>query len=137
MCPASLKTNYMKELKKCGEPAYNASIHHWRQIQYQNPEYPAAIKQMCIQLKRNEPVWITVPDEAANFSNLTSADQQSIQLQIDQLILTKYDFVHYNGLSESARVWKQMLQTEKTEGNPFHNKVVIVDEAHNLIYHLN
>jgi len=133
MCPASLKTNYMKELKKCGEPAYNASIHHWRQIQYQNPEYPAAIKQMCIQLKRNEPVWITVPDEPANFANLTSADQYNIQLQIDQLILTKYDFVHYNGLSESARVWKQMLQTEKTEGNPFHNKVVIVDEAHNLI----
>ena len=133
MCPASLKTNYMKELKKCGEPLYNASIHHWRQIQYQSSEYPGAIKQMCIQLKRNEPVWITVPDEPANFTNLTSADQQQIQLQIDQLILTKYDFVHYNGLSETARVWKQMLQTEKTEGNPFHNKVVIVDEAHNLI----
>jgi predicted O-methyltransferase YrrM len=133
MCPASLKTNYMKELKKCGEPAYNASIHHWRQIQYQSPEYPAAVKQMCIQLKRNEPVWITVPDEPANFENLTSNDQQTIQLQIDQFILTKYDFVHYNGLSESARVWKQLMQSEQKEGNPFHNKVVIVDEAHNLI----
>jgi len=133
MCPASLKTNYMKELKKCGEPAYNAYIHHWRQIQYQSPEYPSAIKQMCIQLKRNEPVWITVSDEPANFSTLSSADQQSIQIQIDQVILTKYDFVHYNGLSETARVWKQMLQLEKSEGNPFHNKVVIVDEAHNLI----
>lgn len=134
MCPASLKTNYMKELKKkCGEPAYNASIHHWRQIQYQSSEYPSAIKQMCIQLKRNEPVWIPVEGEPANFASLTSEDQQSIQLQIDQVILTKYDFVHYNGLSESARVWKQLLQSEKTEGNPFHNKVVIVDEAHNLI----
>lgn len=133
MCPASLKTNYMKELKKCGEPAYNASVHHWRQIQYLNPEYPAAIKQMCIQLKRNEPVWVTDPGEPANFADLTSSDQQQIQLQIDQFILTKYDFVHYNGLSESARAWKQLMQSEKTDGNPFHNKVVIVDEAHNLI----
>jgi predicted O-methyltransferase YrrM len=133
MCPASLKTNYMKELKKCGEPAYNASVHHWRQIPYQNIEYPAAVKQMCIQLKRNEPVWVTVPGEPANFDNLSSADQQHVQLQIDQFILTKYDFVHYNGLSENARVWKQLMQSEKSEGNPFHNKVVIVDEAHNLI----
>jgi predicted O-methyltransferase YrrM len=133
MCPASLKTNYMKELKKCGEPAYNATIHHWRQIQYDNPEYPAAVKQMCIQLKRHEPVWINVPGEPANFADLTSADQQQIQLQIDLFILTKYDFIHYNGLSESARVWKQLMASEKSEGNPFHNKVVIVDEAHNLI----
>ena len=133
MCPASLKTNYMKELKKCGDPDYNVMIHHWRQIEYQSPEYPAAVKKMCISLKRNEPVWVTVEDEPSNFGNLSSSDQQNIQLQIDKLILTKYDFIHYNGLSETARVWKQLLQSEKTEGNPFHNKVIIVDEAHNLI----
>ena len=67
---------------------------------------------MCIQLKRNEPVWVTDPGEPANFADLTSSDQQQIQLQIDQFILTKYDFVHYNGLSESARAWKQLMQSD-------------------------
>jgi predicted O-methyltransferase YrrM len=133
MCPASLKTNYIKELKKYGEPAYNAAIHHWKQINSKDPEYLIATKQLCIPLKKLQPIWITVPDEPANFNDLSFEHQQLIQLQIYQLILTKYTFIHYNGLSENAHVWKQLMKDEKEEGNPFHNKVIIVDEAHNLI----
>jgi predicted O-methyltransferase YrrM len=133
MCPASLKTNYMKELKKCGDPEYNATLHHWKQVHYLDADYPIVTKQLCFDLKKGQSVWVTVPDQPVNFADLPSNQQQSIQLQIDQLILTKYQFIHYNGLSEAARVWKDLLQKEKSEGNPFHNKVVIVDEAHNLI----
>ena len=133
MCPASLKTNYIKELKKYGEPAYNATLHHWKLIDSKNPEYPAATKQLCIPVKKLQPIWIIVPDQPLNFADLSFENQQSIQAQIYQHILTKYSFIHYNGLSETAHVWKQLLKDEQEEGNPFHNKVVIVDEAHNLI----
>ena len=133
MCPASLKTNYIKELKKCGDPAYNATLHHWKQITYTDPTYMVSVKQLCIDLKPKESVWITVQDEPANFTELSFEHQQSIQEQILKVILKKYTFIHYNGLSETARVWKNLLTSEKEEGNPFHNKVIIVDEAHNLI----
>ena len=133
MCPASLKTNYIKELKKCGDPAYNAPLHHWKQIVYTDPLYMVSVKQLCIDLKPKESVWITLQDEAANYTDLSFENQQSIQEQILKLIFKKYTFIHYNGLSETARVWKNLLKSEKEEGNPFHNKVIIVDEAHNLI----
>ena len=120
-------------MKKYGEPAYNSTIHHWKQINSTDPEYLIATKQLCIPLKKLQPIWVIVPDEPANFNDLSFDQQQSIQLQIYQLILTKYSFIHYNGLSENAHVWKQLLKEETEEGNPFHNKVIIVDEAHNLI----
>jgi predicted O-methyltransferase YrrM len=133
MCPASLKTNYIKELKFCGDPEYNASLHCWKRIDYHDSRYESVVKQLCIPLKRYEPVWVTEPSEPPNYSTLTTAQQQSVQLFIEQLILTKYTFIHYNGLSETSKAWKQLLRDEKEIGNPFHNKVIIVDEAHNLI----
>jgi hypothetical protein len=74
-----------------------------------------------------------VDDAEPNFADLTSEEQSQIQLQLDDLIMVKYQFIHYNGLSATSKVWNTLLRDEKVHGNPFHNKVVIVDEAHNLI----
>jgi len=134
MCPASLKTNYIKELKKCGDPKYNASLHHWKWLRADDSdEYKDTLKELCITRKKGQGVWTTTVDEPANFADLTSEEQLQIQMQIDDLIMVKYQFIHYNGLSTTSKIWNKLLRDEKLQGNPFHNKVIIVDEAHNLI----
>jgi hypothetical protein len=134
MCPASLKTNYIKELKKCGDPRYNASLHHWKWVRSDDSdEYESTVKEWCIVRKKGQGIWSTLPDMLPNFNMLTSEEQLQIQLQIDELILTKYQFIHYNGLSQTSKIWNKLMREEKSDGNPFHNKVIIVDEAHNLI----
>ena len=45
---------------------------------------------------------------------------------------TKYIFVNYNGLRKSDKVLGDLKSLSKTN-NPFDNKVVIVDEAHNFV----
>ena len=48
------------------------------------------------------------------------------------MIKTKYIFVNYNGLRKSDKVLGDLKALSKTN-NPFDNKVVIVDEAHNFV----
>ena len=54
------------------------------------------------------------------------------------MIRSKYQFVNYNGITKTN--WykhlcknETMVDNECTDGNPFDNKVVIIDEAHNFI----
>ena len=133
MCPASLKTNYIKELKKCGDPKYNAALHHWKWLRPSDPEFEPTLQELCITRKKGQGIWATEDDAEPNFADLTSEEQLQIQMQIDEVIIVKYQFIHYNGLSTTSRIWNKLLRDEKSQGNPFHNKVIIVDEAHNLI----
>ena len=43
--------------------------------------------------------------------------------------MSKYDFINYNGLRESHL----NVMTKNGTVNPFENKVVIIDEAHNFV----
>ena len=133
MCPASLKTNYIKELKKCGDPKYNATLHHWKWLRADDPDFNTALQELCIPRKKGQGVWYTEDGAEPNFADLTSEEQLQIQLQIDEVIMVKYQFIHYNGLSTTSKIWNKLLRDEQLQGNPFHNKVIIVDEAHNLI----
>ena len=45
------------------------------------------------------------------------------------MIAHKYDFLHYNGLRQE----KLNLLTNNGQINPFSNRVIIIDEAHNFI----
>jgi hypothetical protein len=129
MCPASLATNYIEELKKCGDSIYNVN-QHWEWVSNANDAYPDAIQKMCVKLTNG--VWVNSAEEP-NYDTYSTEDKESIQNQLKLMILTKYNFIHYNGLSTKARVWKELKKQEGLHGNPFNNKVVIVDEAHNLI----
>ena len=56
-------------------------------------------------------------------------DQKKINAQLDKMINYKYQFISYNGLRSSH------LNGMTNGGtlNPFSNKVIIIDEAHNFI----
>ena len=46
------------------------------------------------------------------------------------MIGTKYQFLNYNGINESQM--SEMIEREGG-GNPFSDKIIIIDEAHNFV----
>ena len=128
MSPASLETNYVQELKKCGSPLYK-SHQHWTWTTTPTIEQ---LNDRCLTdkdyLRRNKSrgIWIN-ENKASNYDALSSEDQLSVQEQIDKMIRKQYQFIHYNGLTVSK--FKEL----SASGNPFSNKVVVIDEAHNFV----
>jgi hypothetical protein len=128
MSPASLETNYVQELKKCGSPLYKVE-QHWRWTTTPTIE---ELNERCLTdkdyLRRNKSrgIWIN-ENKSSNYESLTIEEQLSIQSQIDLMIRKQYHFIHYNGLNTSN--FKKLTAS----GNPFSNKVVVIDEAHNFV----
>jgi hypothetical protein len=130
MTPASLRANYIGELRKCGDPVY-AYENHWRQQQL-TEETRATAKTMGISdgfLDRNNRFFSTVPNENPNFADLPKTEQDVIRAQVEDILSQRYTFVNYNGLTRAAV--KEMVPEDGP--NPFEDKVVIVDEVHNFI----
>jgi hypothetical protein len=133
MTPASLRTNYIEELKKCGDSLYRKN-QYWEFINSNKNE--DLIKELSLILslsvefiKRNGGAWLINVKKSANFETFTSQQKDSIDKQLDEMIRYKYKFISYNGLRKTHL-------TKLTEGatiNPFDNKVVIIDEAHNFV----
>jgi hypothetical protein len=136
MTPASLKTNFFAELKKCGDQLYKKE-QYWSFISTEgNPELAQSISKALglpvSYIERAKPrqgAWFVDIRKPSNFATLDSAAQQQIDDQLNAMIRTKYKDVNYNGLN-----WNIVNQWTKDKTvNPFDNKVVIIDEAHNFV----
>ena len=125
MLPASLEKNYIEELKKCGSTEIKLD-NHWTKvyIQYRDPDtfykYPKTIDKFNGFWKINKKL-------KSNYQSLGDEDKKEINFQIEEQIKINYKFIHYNGL----RI-KNVEDFEKDK-DFFNNKVIIVDEIHNLI----
>ena len=134
MTPASLRTNYIEELKKCGDDIYKKN-QFWEFVKIEKDEYEKlnALKHaLSLPLKtiqRQKGAWLMNVTKEPNFKDLSSEEKKSIDKQLDEMIRTKYKFLSYNGMRESHLT---MLSENYTK-NPFDNKVVIIDEAHNFV----
>ena len=133
LTPKSLQRNYIKEIKKCGDPLFRKN-QHW--TWYPVKKYPDAIKTFSSALGLTEDyimkrkgVWFMDAQKESNYNKLSAKDLQSLDKQIDEMIQTKYHFIAYNGLKKTAF----NAMTNNLELNIFDNSVVVVDEAHNLI----
>ena len=140
MTPASLRMNYLQELKNCGDTMYKKN-QHWDFIPISNPDEPTEEDQKIIAtlsgilniskdsiLKRGG-AWLVNVKKESNFDDLDTDNKKKLELQINEMITNRYKFINYNGLRNSHL--KDM--TLDYSINPFDNKVVIVDEAHNLV----
>ena len=133
MTPASLRRNYMEELKKCGDFIYKKN-QNWTWIS--TDSHPDQIDTLSMLLslpveyiKRKHGAWLINIKEPSNYPTLTSQDKKSLDEQLDEMIQIKYTFINYNGL-RSNRL-KEL--TNNFEKNLFDDAVVIIDEAHNFI----
>jgi outer membrane biosynthesis protein TonB len=133
MTPASLKTNFFSELKKCGDHIYKKN-QFWEFISTVGNASNAKLLSQALglpleKIENAKGAWFVDSSKPSNFATLNTSDQEAIDEQLDTMIRVKYKDINYNGLN------KNILNSLTDDGriNPFDNKVVIIDEAHNFI----
>jgi chemotaxis protein histidine kinase CheA len=134
MTPASLKMNYFSQLKKCGDPMYKKN-QFWEFVSTEGkPEYIPVFSQVLqipreiIEQKRG--AWLVdVTKKQSNYESLSTAEQKELDNQLNLMIRSKYTDINYNGITKK----KLAEMTEDFTINPFDNKTVIIDEAHNFV----
>ena len=131
LTPASLEANFMDELRKCGDPSFLLN-QHWVFLRTErgSPQEKLALSQglPLALIRKQRGAWLSRPGADPNFQDLEAPQQAQVSTQVNALIHKKYRIIHYNGLQN-----KHLNQWEAEEGNPFDNKVIIIDEVHNLI----
>ena len=141
MTPKSLRANYMEELKKCGDLMYKLD-QFWEWISVlpnkassQPSVFSVEILSTVLNLpqeyiRKNKGAWlVNITKPVSNYSKLTGQEQESLNAQINLMIESKYTFINYNGL----RLKRLGELTAGFTKNLFDDKIVIIDEAHNVI----
>ena len=132
MTPASLKTNFVEELKKCGDELYKKN-QYWEFIEANSSEIVDALSNILklplAYIKEKGGAWLVDVKKEPNYEKKTSGEKKLIDAQLNKMIEYKYRFINYNGLRNSHL---QAL-SENYQINPFDNKVIIIDEAHNFV----
>ena len=133
MTPASLRRNYLEEIKKYGDLIYRKN-QYWEWISVvDNPEtatvLSATLRLPLEYIRRKKGAWLVNVTKPNNYSELSTSDKKNLDDQLDEMIQNRYVFINYNGLRRDK--FKQL--TNNFEKNIFDNAVVIIDEAHNLI----
>ena len=133
MTPASLRRNYIEELKKCGDSLYRKN-QFWEFVDTLGN--PGAVDTLSRALslpvefiRKAGGAWLVNVTKPSNFESLSSSEKASLDAQLDEMIRYKYQFINYNGLRASH---VRALTKEYTV-NPFDGAVVIIDEAHNFV----
>jgi hypothetical protein len=141
MTPASLNPNYMEELKKCGDEYYKKQ-QHWEWISVDGAVGLRDTLSTILQLpkeyiEQNKGAWVIDITKPNNYDLLKrpgendsyiSANQSNLNNQLNEMITNKYSFINYNGITNI-----KYNEEISGAGNPFNNKVVVIDEAHNLV----
>jgi len=139
--------NYLQELKNCGDTIYKKN-QYWEFIPVissgkskSEKDAQAADKEEVIDalskilsltsdfIRKNGGAWLVNVKKPSNFNDLSTDEKKSLDLQINEMITYRYKFINYNGLRNSHL--KDL--TRDYSVNPFDDKVVIVDEAHNFV----
>ena len=136
MTPASLRMNYIEEMKtKCGDLMYKKN-QYWEFIESRgNPELTRVLSQILMFeddkfVRANGGAWMVNVTKPSNYeTELTASQRVRVDRQIDEMINVKYEFINYNGL----RAEKLKSMTNDYTHNPFDNKVIVIDEAHNFV----
>jgi superfamily II DNA or RNA helicase len=143
MTPASLQMNYIQQLKKCGDPLYKDN-QHWEFIKTENDDgsidkdlensLVSILNVSLAYVRANKGAWLVNATKPANYNKKHQRDRASINDQINNMIRHKYQFVNYNGLNQN-KLTQLENQAKLTHGrnNIFDNKIVIIDEVHNLV----
>jgi len=133
MTPASLRMNYIQELKKCGDSLYRKN-QFWEFISVdENPELMNTLSNILSlsveYIRKNGGVWLSNITKPTNFDDMTAEQKISLDNQLNEMIRYKYKFINYNGLRKSHLA----ALTNNYTKNMFDNCVVIIDEAHNFV----
>ena len=102
MTPASLRRNYIEEIKKCGDLLFRKN-QYWEWISTDdNQSYidplSGALGLPREYIRRNHGAWLINIKKPSNYKDLSSSDKKTLNDQLDEMINNKYTFINYNGL---------------------------------------
>ena len=124
----SIKQNYISQLKMCGDRYFNHD-NNWVFHKADTLKKRNFAKVLGLPLKTYKKLggWFFINyNKSNNYSSLSKDEKINLEEQIDNMIDSKYEFVHANGITAA--------QLDKMEEKSFFdNKLVIIDEVHNLI----
>ena len=118
MTPASLRMNYVSELKHCGDPIYKIN-QFWEKIQTSgNPHIEKALSEVLNipipYIRKKGFAWMIDVTKPSNFKDLQPEDQKSIDSQINEMIMKKYNIknvlVTMMKVSMSRKVLLKLLE---------------------------
>lgn len=127
----SIKQNFISQLKECGDEYYKTH-QHWVfkscSLTKDKPTYLFARKLgiTISSININKGAYFIDFTKKPNYDTLSKADKENINIQIDKMILSKYEFQHTNGLTAAQL-------DRMAESRYFDNKIIIIDEVHNII----
>ena len=144
MAPAFLLDSYQTQLKKCGDIMYRKN-QYWEWIPLSNriPEREKVMDTLSRVLSIRKPDFekfvkkhqgiflINVNKRGPTILN--DNEDKILDEQIDLMIKGKYIIFSYNGLSRKKYEEYTIKYSPEGSKNMFDNKVVIIDEAHNLV----
>ena len=138
MTPASLRKNFIEEIKFCGAPAYSRD-QHWRFIEAAPRTAKAKVlaqvnglPQSYVNSKRG--AWVIDTRKEPNWASLSDSERSSLDDQLTLAITEKYTVVHYNGIRRDGfNRLKREAKTKRGVDNPFTGAVVVLEEAHNFV----
>lgn len=148
MTPASLRSNYIQEIKKCGRRFYQKK-QKWAPVTLDSLNLTILERKNVLKLLNisedfvnayNNRIWFPI-NKGKMYDSLSINDKNHIDAQINNVINNSFDFINYNGLRTQRKNMDIEIKKNKItyisdmikDGNPFDNKCVIVDEIHNLV----
>ena len=133
MTPAALKMNFFSELKKCGDALFRKN-QYWefistvgRQDLIDGISGTMGVSKEFIE--KYNGAWMIDVSKPSNYKELTANEQSTLDIQLNEMIRHKYTDLNYNGIKMN----KINELTHNQTINPFDNKVIIIDEAHNFV----
>lgn len=119
----SLKQNFKVNLMKCGFEMFRIN-QHWVYHKFieDDPLQEYANK---LKMPKKDGAWFVDFTKSPNYESLSSEDQENINFQVNYMIDRRYKFYHLDGLNGKK------LEKMNSSG-AFDNKLLIVDEVHNL-----
>ena len=94
MTPASLRTNYIEEIKKCGDLLYKKN-QYWEFVSVgDNLELinslAKALNLSPRYVQQNKGAWLVNAKKPSNFQQLSQQEKQNLDHQLDEMIAHKY-----------------------------------------------
>lgn len=143
LTPATLSSNYRRELGKCGYfPLRNNNFWKFLTVPDVNKKSPESVWLETVlglsptTIQKQGGGWVPNPQKPSNWSILTDADKESIREQQREHLVHRFKFIHYNGVV--PLILAQLAASGIREGkSPFDDAVVVIDEIHNLVRTVN
>jgi len=122
---ANLENNFRKEIKVCGSD-YLRNANHWvfNECHTESDrEFAMSLGIPSVSIRENGGAFfIDFTNHTSNYNDFTNNKKEKLDNQITHMLDTRFKFLHF----DSPRILSKLKDGE------FDNKIVIIDEVHNI-----